>query len=79
MNTARIVVLTVAIGTGGIAAYPAGGSYSPAPQSGMLSLALRSIADVNAKDDHADEPARTRGESVSVIRFSIPSQMTAQK
>jgi pilus assembly protein CpaB len=50
-----------------------------ARQSGTLSLALRSIADVNAKDDNADEPARRRGVSVSVIRFGIPSQMTAQK
>ena len=50
-----------------------------ARQSGTLSLALRSIADVNAKDDNGNEPARRRGESVSVIRFGIPSQMTAQK
>jgi hypothetical protein len=26
MNTARIVVLTIAVGAGGVAAYPAGGS-----------------------------------------------------
>ncbi len=31
MNTARIVVLTIAIGAGGIAAYLASGSDSPAP------------------------------------------------
>ncbi|MGV7217776.1 Flp pilus assembly protein CpaB [Bradyrhizobium sp. UFLA05-112] len=50
-----------------------------ARQTGTLSLALRSIADINAKNENEDEPARRRGETVSVIRFGIPSQMTAQK
>ena len=114
MNTARIVVLTVATGTGAIAAYLASGSNRPARppavptaqlptpdvvvaksdigpgqvlkpedmqwqtwpagtanaemlararQSGTPSLALRSFADVNAKDDNADEPARRRDEA----------------
>jgi pilus assembly protein CpaB len=49
-----------------------------ARQSGTLSLALRSIADVNAKDN-TEEPARRRGESVAIIRYGVPSQMTAQK
>jgi pilus assembly protein CpaB len=49
-----------------------------ARQSGSLSLALRSIADINATDT-TDEPARKRGESVSIIRYGVPSQMTAQK
>ncbi|MET3843152.1 Flp pilus assembly protein CpaB [Bradyrhizobium sp. OAE829] len=31
MNTARIVVLTIAIGAGGIAPYPASGSAAPDP------------------------------------------------
>ena len=50
-----------------------------ARQSGTLSMALRSIADVNAKEPASDEPTRKRGESISIIRFGIPSQMTAQK
>jgi pilus assembly protein CpaB len=50
-----------------------------ARQSGTLSLALRSIVDVNAKDTTTDEPSRKRGESVSIVRYGIPSQMTAQK
>jgi pilus assembly protein CpaB len=49
-----------------------------ARQSGTLSLALRSLVDVNAGDNN-DEPARRRGESVSIIRYGVPSQMTAQK
>src|ERR1700688_3465948 len=32
MNTARIVVLTIAVGAGGIAAYLASGSDKPAPE-----------------------------------------------
>ncbi len=31
MNTARIVVLTIAVGAGGVAAYPASGSDSKSP------------------------------------------------
>jgi pilus assembly protein CpaB len=50
-----------------------------ARQSGTLSLALRSIVDVNAKDDTTDEPARRRGENIAIIRYGVPSQMTAQK
>ncbi|GLR87292.1 hypothetical protein GCM10007857_40030 [Bradyrhizobium iriomotense] len=96
MNTARIVVLTVAIGAGGIAAYLASGSDSPAPIAPVAQLpsvggfilpndrvdvlltrhgksARRSVADVNALNDNKDEPARRRGETVSVIRFGIPS------
>jgi pilus assembly protein CpaB len=49
-----------------------------ARQLGSLSLALRSIADVNAKEPPTDEP-RKRGESVSIIRYGVQSQMTAQK
>ncbi|MBR0778341.1 Flp pilus assembly protein CpaB [Bradyrhizobium diazoefficiens] len=50
-----------------------------ARQSGTLSLALRSIVDVNAKDPTPDEFSRKRGESISIVRYGIPSQMTAQK
>ncbi len=50
-----------------------------ARQSGTLSLALRSIADVNAKNDTEEGPARRRGESISIIRYGVQSQMTAQK
>lgn len=50
-----------------------------ARQIGTLSMALRSIADANAKEPASDEPTRKRGESISVIRCGVPSQMTAQK
>jgi pilus assembly protein CpaB len=49
-----------------------------ARQLGSLSLALRSIADVNAKEPPTEE-LRKRGESVSIIRYGVQSQMTAQK
>jgi pilus assembly protein CpaB len=39
MNTARIIVLTIALGAGGIAAYPASGSdHTPAPTEPAASL-----------------------------------------
>ena len=39
MNTARMIVLTVALGAGGIAAYPASGSVNtPAPTEPVASL-----------------------------------------
>ena len=47
-------------------------------QAGTLSLALRSIADANAVEATQDEQTR-RGVSVSVVRYGIASQSTAQK
>jgi pilus assembly protein CpaB len=49
-----------------------------ARQMGTLSLALRSIADLNRNEVGLDRPNR-RGESVSIIRFGIPTSTTAQK
>jgi pilus assembly protein CpaB len=48
-----------------------------ARQSGTLSLALRSIADVNAPDKPVD--VVKRGESVNVVRYGIPSPIAPQK
>ncbi|MFN5574044.1 MAG: Flp pilus assembly protein CpaB [Bradyrhizobium sp.] len=50
-----------------------------ARQRGTLSLALRSIADINVAENRSDENSRRRGDSVAVIRFGIPSTMTTQK
>jgi pilus assembly protein CpaB len=50
-----------------------------ARQTGTLSLALRSIADVNVAERRPDENSRRRGDSVAVIRFGITSTMTTQK
>jgi pilus assembly protein CpaB len=50
-----------------------------ARQSGTLSLALRSIADVNIVESRADDPTGKRGDSVNVIRYGVPTQTTTQK
>jgi pilus assembly protein CpaB len=50
-----------------------------ARQSGTLSLALRSIADVNIVQSNADDQTRKRGDSVNVIRYGVPTQTTTQK
>jgi pilus assembly protein CpaB len=50
-----------------------------ARQSGTLSLALRSIADVNMVETKSDELALKRGDSVSVVRYGVSSPTTVQK
>jgi pilus assembly protein CpaB len=47
-------------------------------QSGTLSLALRSIADVNAPEIKTDERSR-RGESINIVRYGVNSPTTTQK
>ncbi|MBR1285035.1 hypothetical protein JQ597_23575 [Bradyrhizobium sp. AUGA SZCCT0177] len=112
MNTARIVVLTIAMGAGGTAANPASGSdHQPAAsepvaqlqtldilvargdiglgqslkpedmqwQSGTLSLALRSIADINMVENKTDGQPIRRGDSISVVRYGVASQQSMQK
>jgi pilus assembly protein CpaB len=53
-------------------------TLTAARQAGTLSLALRSIADVNVADNGIDD-ARRRGASIAVVRYGIPSTMTMQK
>ena len=48
-------------------------------QSGTLTLALRSIADVNAVDDLDEQQRNRRGENFNVIRYGVASQQTMQK
>ena len=48
-------------------------------QTGTLSLALRSIADVNMVENRSDDQAPKRGESVNVVRYGIASSTTTQK
>src|SRR5207253_4685598 len=48
-------------------------------QSGTLSLALRSIADVNAVEKPDDQQSNRRGENLNVIRYGVASQQTVQK
>jgi pilus assembly protein CpaB len=51
-----------------------------ARQTGTLSLALRSIADVNiAENKTQEDQSPKRGESVNVVRYGIPSSTTTQK
>src|SRR3979490_2472068 len=53
-------------------------TLSRARQSGTLSLALRSIADLNVVENRSDECPK-RGNSINVVRYGIPSQTTTQK
>jgi len=48
-------------------------------QAGTLSLALRSIADVNATADIGEGLSGRRSESVNVIRFGVAAPTTIQK
>ena len=48
-------------------------------QSGTLSLALRSIADVNMVENASEEDAPKRGETVKVVRYGVQSSTTTQK
>ena len=85
MNSARIVVLTIALVASGAAAYPASGSDNkplptePAvrlqtvdeisPETG--SLALRSMAGLNAVKTSPDNQSPKRGDSVSVAHYGV--------
>ena len=42
-----------------------------ARQTGTLSLALRSIADVNMVESNADDQAPKRGDSINVVRYGV--------
>jgi pilus assembly protein CpaB len=50
-----------------------------ARQTGTLSLALRSIADVNMVENKIDDHAPKRGESINVVRYGVQSSTTTQK
>jgi Flp pilus assembly protein CpaB len=85
MQMARIVVLTIAPGTGGVTAYPARGTDATsrpdaARQSGTRSLALRSIADANmVHNNTSEEESQKRDESVKVVRYGVQGATTIQK
>src|ERR1700686_2137876 len=50
-----------------------------ARQTGTLSLALRSIADLNVVENRTDDPAPKRGETINVVRYGIQNSTTTQK
>src|ERR1700733_12640099 len=54
-------------------------TLSRARQTGTLSLALRSIVDVNMVENRIDDHAPKRGESISVVRYGVQSSTTTQK
>ena len=50
-----------------------------ARQSGTLSLALRSIADIKMVEKPDDQQSNKRGENLNVVRYGVASQQTMQK
>ena len=54
-------------------------SLASSRQAGVLSLALRSIADVNIVESRAEDQTRKRSDSVNVIRYGVSTQTTTQK
>ena len=50
-----------------------------ARQGGTLSLALRSIADINMVENTDDQPGSRKGASINVVRYGVQSSMTTQK
>jgi pilus assembly protein CpaB len=50
-----------------------------ARQTGTLSLALRSIADVNMAENNEAEAAPKKGASINVVRYGVQSSTTTQK
>jgi pilus assembly protein CpaB len=48
-------------------------------QIGTLSLALRSITDINMVEATTDDQANKRGESINVVRYGVQSSTTIQK
>jgi pilus assembly protein CpaB len=50
-----------------------------ARQTGTLSLALRSIADLNTVETRSEDQAPKHGDSVNVVRFGISIPTTTQK
>jgi pilus assembly protein CpaB len=50
-----------------------------ARQSGTLSLALRSIADLNIVESRNEDQTRKRGDSINVVRYGVSTQTTTQK
>jgi pilus assembly protein CpaB len=50
-----------------------------ARQTGTLSLALRSIADVNMAENSEEDAAPKRGASINIVRYGVQNSTTTQK
>jgi hypothetical protein len=74
MSTACIVVLTFALGAGGVTASPPGGSATGTPAS-----ALRGTAEAGAVENISEDQASKRSESVNGVRQRVAILTTAQK
>ena len=85
MSTARIVVLTLVLGAGGIAASLAGASAEAAEtlarvrQTGTAASALRGNPVANAAENISEHQVSRRSESVNGVRQRIAILTTAQK
>jgi Flp pilus assembly protein CpaB len=55
-----------------------GQSVAPARQSGALSLALRSIAGLNAVEKSSDDQAPKRDNRVNVVRYGVLTPTTTK-
>jgi hypothetical protein len=70
MNIARIVVLTIAVGAGGIAAFFAGGSDNkPLPTEPVAQL----------QAPRSNEQDAERGDSANGVRYGVSAPTTTQK
>jgi hypothetical protein len=85
MSNARIVVLAIALGAGGLAAsLPAGSAaqakmLAQARQTGAPASALRGIAVADPVDNLSEDQASRPSESVNGVRQRVAILTTAQK
>jgi len=86
MNTARIVVLTIAVGAGGTAACLASGSDNkPLPTEAQLRTVDVLVAESeiglgsDAVETRPGHQAPGHGENINVVRTGVPSLTTTQK
>jgi hypothetical protein len=68
MRAARIVVLAVALGAGGIAAYPASGSSEPLPPEPGVQIETVDILIARADTAREDDGTHRR---LNMVRFGI--------
>jgi pilus assembly protein CpaB len=80
MNTARIVVLTIAVGVGGIAAHPADGSdHKPLPTEPAVQAQTMDVAVPKSDIGLGQSAAAGRDDIADVVRYRFSSPTTTQK
>jgi pilus assembly protein CpaB len=88
MNTARIVVLTIAVGAGGVAAYPANGQ--PLPDTGLGRTVVpedlqrqawptATISNGFIRENERPDAATRIAGLAAVVRHGVAGSMTIQK